>query len=442
MAVLGDRGTGVLDMLIEGLRREGQNIATPNMSPVGATQLERTLNRPETRLGAYGTMTTQAPAAGSPIYQASQTPLMADMTRGRVLDVNDPMRQMPEPMPVQQVIQREQARRGAPAAPQQAADSMGMAKLAEDADRAVRMGAAETDDPSIVKTVQDYFGGRENMLRLAMAFNTMRLEPDAGLAAALGAELKDVRAQNILDSRTNATLKALRDAGVPQKDLDILAKDPAILREYAKKYFAKQMGTLPADQQAFENLIADFSPEDQEKARRIKAGLDPRAGSQFALTLEELFARSAAQAGGQQKGKSEQERAEAQIQNNKTWRIWEKAISGLEESLGNTPTGKIVGLLPAISSNQQIADQAIAIMAPVLKNIFRESGEGVFTDKDQQILIDMIPDRTSNPDTIAYAIKMINDIVAAKLNQQIQVEIVPTPQSNVLKFDAQGNPVQ
>ena len=101
-------------------------------------------------------------------------------------------------------------------------------------------------------------------------------------------------------------------------------------------------------------------------------------------------------------------------------------------------------MLPAITSNQQIAQQSIAIMAPVLKNIFRESGEGVFTDKDQQILIDMIPDRTANPETIAYAIKMINDIVAAKLNQQIRVEIAPNTSagSTVLRFDAQGNPIK
>ena len=35
---------------------------------------------------------------------------------------------------------------------------------------------------------------------------------------------------------------------------------------------------VPADQQSFEALIENMSPEDQKKARRIKAGLDPRAG--------------------------------------------------------------------------------------------------------------------------------------------------------------------
>ncbi len=38
-------------------------------------------------------------------------------------------------------------------------------------------------------------------------------------------------------------------------------------------------GGVPAGQQEFESLIAGMSPADQAKARRIKAGLDPRAGS-------------------------------------------------------------------------------------------------------------------------------------------------------------------
>jgi hypothetical protein len=272
----------------------------------------------------------------------------------------------------------------------------------------------------------------------------MRLTPDQGLAATIGDELKDIRAGGLVKARANRTLDALRQAGVSEKDLQVLSGDPELLREYAKKFFAKDLQALPAEQQSFENLIAGMSESDQEKARRIKAGLDPRAGSQFALSLEELFARSAAQAGGTQSGKSVEEEKSAQIQNDKTWNIWNTAITNLEQSLMGTSTGKIAGLLPALTSNQQMADQAISIMAPVLKNIFRESGEGVFTDKDQQILVDMIPNRGTNPAVIANSIKIINDIVAAKLNQpaSVRVEITPETTNKVLRFDSQGNLIQ
>lgn len=194
MAVLGDRATGVLDMLIDGLRREGQNIATPNMSAVAPTQLQYALNRPETTLGAYGTMTTQTPM-GSVTYQANQNPLIADLTRGRILDVNDPMRQMPQPMSVEQATDRELSRRP-------------VQKLAEDASKVTDVLAKNPQleqDPTIVQKIQETFGGRENMLRLAMAFNTMRLQPDAGLATALSSELKDVRATRAARDQQNRT---------------------------------------------------------------------------------------------------------------------------------------------------------------------------------------------------------------------------------------------
>ena len=457
MAVLGNRGTGILDMLIEGFRRSGQNMEQPNMSQVAPTPLQRAMNQPVSRLTSTGDVGTIYPDGR--VAQQTSVPLLQNLSRGRVLNPINPMQDMGQPMIVSEELRKEAVAealnrpeygqlveaRQAEQQPQATPDVMGMQKLAEDAakvQKAINDNPQLEEDPTFMDKVKGYFGNRENMAKLALAFNTMRLSPDAGLAAALGSELKDIRATKVVNKRSNATLNALRQAGVPEKDLQVLANDPELLRKYAVEFFKKQLGTLPAEQQAFENLIADMSPEDQEKARRIKAGLDPRAGSQFALGLEELFARAAAQAGGSEAGKSEQEKKALQVQNDKTWQIWQTAISGLEESLGNTATGRIAGLLPAITSNQQIADQAIAIMAPVLKNIFRESGEGVFTDRDQEILIDMIPDRGSNPDTIAYAINAINDIVAAKLNQQIQVEIVPNaPAPNVLRFDAQGNPI-
>ena len=209
MAVLGDRGTGVLDMLIEGFRRSGADMPQPNMSPVGRTPLQQVLNRPEVAISASGNqMVTTMP--DMTMAQASPRPMLSDVTRGRILDSNDPMRPVPQPMPIQQAVQREQARMGAPAAPQQSADPMGMGKLASDADRLVKAGAAESTDPSIRQRIQDVFGGRENMLRLAMAFNTMRLQPDAGLTTALTSELKDVRAQSRAQSQRNATANWLR----------------------------------------------------------------------------------------------------------------------------------------------------------------------------------------------------------------------------------------
>lgn len=96
-------------------------------------------------------------------------------------------------------------------------------------------------------------------------------------------------------------------------------------------------------------------------------------------------------------------------------KVYEESMSYLSNSLGKTATGPVVGLIPAVTSSQQIADGAIAAMAPVLKQIFRTAGEGIFTDKDQELLLRMIPDRRSTPEAKTAQIAAVDSIVRAKL---------------------------
>ena len=95
--------------------------------------------------------------------------------------------------------------------------------------------------------------------------------------------------------------------------------------------------------------------------------------------------------------------------------LYETAKEGLISGLGGSETGSIVGRLPAITAKQQIAKGSVAAMAPVLKQIFRTAGEGVFTDRDQQLLLDMIPTRTELPEARTAMIANIDAIVKAKI---------------------------
>ncbi len=52
----------------------------------------------------------------------------------------------------------------------------------------------------------------------------------------------------------------------------------------AQRTAASREGATPAEQETFEALIAGFSDEDKRVARRIKAGLDPRAVGSAAIT--------------------------------------------------------------------------------------------------------------------------------------------------------------
>ena len=98
-----------------------------------------------------------------------------------------------------------------------------------------------------------------------------------------------------------------------------------------------------------------------------------------------------------------------------SYNLYKVARDGLVAALDGARTGPIAGRLPAMQASDQNAESAVASMAPVLKQLFRSAGEGVFTDKDQQMLLDMMPTRTMLPEARKAAIDRIDAIVAAKL---------------------------
>ena len=118
-------------------------------------------------------------------------------------------------------------------------------------------------------------------------------------------------------------------------------------------------------------------------------------------------------------------------------------MTGLSGALGNPWTGPFAGLMPAITADQQIADGAVAAMAPVLKQLFRSAGEGIFTDKDQELLLQMVPTRNDRPATIKAKMKNVDAIVRAKL-APIDTGAPATTDGGdkgegVIMTDAQGN---
>jgi hypothetical protein len=114
--------------------------------------------------------------------------------------------------------------------------------------------------------------------------------------------------------------------------------------------------------------------------------------------------------------------AEAKIDKAKTaidttLELYETARQGLLSGLEGSITGPVLGRIPAVTAKQQIAVGGVSAMAPVLKQLFRVAGEGVFTDRDQQILIDMIPTRTALPEARKAMIENIDAIVKSKLGR-------------------------
>ena len=116
--------------------------------------------------------------------------------------------------------------------------------------------------------------------------------------------------------------------------------------------------------------------------------------------------------------------------------MWMEARKGLEEGLGNSETGPLAGRIPAFTTEQQVADGAVAATAPILKQIFRAAGEGTFTDKDQELLLQMVPTRLDTPEARKAKIENLDRIIRAKLGQATPSSggVPQSPQSNRIRI--------
>ena len=204
-------------------------------------------------------------------------------------------------------------------------------------------------------------------------------------------------------------------------------------------------GKKSSGQVEFESLISGFSDEDKVKARRVKAGLTPRMVGSATQTIANLGnaatvadveavmagAKEVGKLKGQQQLKPEVEaaviasvgQAKASVKalaenksNSKTLGVYNTAMGNLTKALDGTITGPFIGLTPALTSNAQIADGAISMMIPLMKDVFRGAGEGSFSDGDQKVLIDLIPTRSDTPEARASRISMIDSIIRSKLS--------------------------
>lgn len=255
------------------------------------------------------------------------------------------------------------------------------------------------------------------MARLAMGFNTMRLNPDQGLNAMLGDRIKTAGEIGRAEKSKNKTLVALQNMGMSPEEADLLGENPDLLKVAAAAMYKKQMGGDPtAEMQTFDYLTKGLSEEDKAKALRIKLGIDPRAASTLSIPLDRFFNQAFQTGAGTQASGAQADAQKAAVANDLLRQQFDFGFSALESALGGTgQTGKIFGNLPAITTSAQIADNAKALLLPIMKGVFRGAGEGVFTDKDQETLEAMLPTRNMTAEAAAQALDSVKMLVSLKL---------------------------
>lgn len=149
---------------------------------------------------------------------------------------------------------------------------------------------------------------------------------------------------------------------------------------------------------------------------RRQAAADARAEALLGFAARAADRADAAETRAQEAARIAQEKAQREAgARNGVLDQWQAAREGLESGLSASETGPLVGRIPAFTTEQQVAEGAVAATAPILKQIFRTAGEGTFTDKDQELLLRMVPTRTDTPEARKAKIENIDRIIRAKV---------------------------
>lgn len=149
-------------------------------------------------------------------------------------------------------------------------------------------------DPTFQERISGFFGDRENMLRLAMAFNTMRLEPDQGLATVIQSELKDLRARRTSTETANKTVAALRAMNTKEANqaADMIEANPTLAKEIYAKYVGTELERPGKQRKGESDLrkeftgnaeVKDFGKQASAFGRVIASAENPSAAGDLAL---------------------------------------------------------------------------------------------------------------------------------------------------------------
>lgn len=177
-------------------------------------------------------------------------------------------------------------------------------------------------------------------------------------------------------------------------------------------------------------VTPDAAPEIQAQQAAQAEAMQAEATERAKQQQQQQFAGpiKEAEAAGTLRGKGELPEAEQKATERRmAFNLYETARAGLLSGLEGAETGPMIGRIPPVTAAQQTAQGGVSAMGPVLKQLFRAAGEGIFTDRDQQLLLEMVPDRRDLPKAREAKIQNIDNIVRAKLGMTDGGKTTPPP---------------
>ena len=285
----------------------------------------------------------------------------------------------------------------------------------------------------------DYLQDPASRARLAMALNTMRLEPDPNLATALQARATGIQERRQLATSANKTADYFRQQGRPQ--IAAIIEDVPSVASVALEALFKE----PRAMSTFEQKLAAVKAANpdmpySEVVNKVLAGEQPTTILKQMGTVPPGYAANYDEQGNVTSltpipgGPAAAKDVEKTQKDQQAFEVYQQAVAGMQKALGATPTGYFMGMLPAVTVGMQKLDAATESFLPTLKDVFRGAGEGTFTEGDQQILTNLVPTRQDAPDVAAFKLEQLDRMVRIKLGQKpatpsadIDTQVPPVP---------------
>lgn len=164
-------------------------------------------------------------------------------------------------------------------------------EMVNDIDDKKSKGIGTTKEESFFDQVADgakkMFGNEEKMLSLALAFNTMRMTPDQGLASHLSNRLKTIRENKSVGQSADSVMKALAADGSPiaKKYAQMVMNNPKMVKEIYSAYIKESGKTTDK----FETGSGSYL-----SSKLGLTGLNPQAVYKYNTSTGELSQVSAA----------------------------------------------------------------------------------------------------------------------------------------------------
>lgn len=289
------------------------------------------------------------------------------------------------------------------------------------------------------------FGNPDMMANLALAFNSMRLNPDPNLGAVLSAQMKERRDERKAAAQKNRTLDYLRSLGTPQAMQAIrYAEGTGDIAGALKMATAasKAEGTAAMQNYAeYNRILKELGPEAANKF------LEMTSGQKTVVSIQDKGETKMAETFG--KGIAEQALQALEVGGQAQRNLGRYQLLG--EILANAPQGG-KGAFIAAASNFGIkfdgasdAEAAEAIINQLVPEQ-RKPGSGPMSDADLALFKRSLPRLVNSPEGNRLILETLNaisqyDIQRAMIAQELASGSIDVPEY-LKKLNSLPNPLE